>query len=155
MKPETNITQYVLKEGRDIITSVNMKTERGFLQHQSVSCYRHSLSVACTSVWLVRRFHIPVDMRSMVRGALLHDYFLYDWHTPNDGHRLHGFSHAKKALINARRDFHLNPTEADVIEKHMFPLNIRPPRCRESAIVCMADKICAIREIYGALSHKA
>jgi len=29
---------------------------------------------------------------------------------------------------------------------HMFPLNIRIPRYKESIILCVADKICAIKE---------
>jgi uncharacterized protein len=81
-----------------------------------------------------------------VRGALLHDYFLYDWHVPAPEHNLHGFSHAGAALKNAKRDFEINRLEQDIIEKHMFPLNIRPPKYRESIIVCLADKLCATKE---------
>ena len=81
-----------------------------------------------------------------MRGALLHDYFLYDWHVPSETHRGHGFTHARTALHNASRDFTLDAVERDVIERHMFPLNPVPPRYRESVLVCLADKICAIGE---------
>ena len=33
-----------------------------------------------------------------------------------------------------------------MIAKHMFPLTLRPPRFRESWIVCLADKWCALEE---------
>ena len=80
------------------------------------------------------------------RGALLHDYFLYDWHDPDPSHRLHGFRHPFFALANAERDFDLTPRERNVIVRHMFPLVPVPPTCREAWIVCVADKACALRE---------
>ena len=95
---------------------------------------------------LADRHHIQVDRRSLVRGALLHDYFLYDWHDPDPSHRWHGFFHPQTALKNAERDFSVGDTERDMIAHHMFPLVPRPPRCRESALLCLADKLCALRE---------
>ena len=94
----------------------------------------------------MHRLHLKVNQRALVRGALLHDYFLYDWHTPDPAHRLHGFRHAGTALRNADRDFELNDTERDMIKKHMFPLNPAPPRFKETAVLCLADKYCALRE---------
>lgn len=44
-------------------------------------------------------------MRYLVCGALLRNYFLYDWYEPDKSHQLHAFSHAKCALHNAERDF--------------------------------------------------
>lgn len=85
-------------------------------------------------------------IRSLVRGALLHDYFLYDWHVPAKWHRLHGFHHAARAYRNAKRDFALNALEENMIRAHMFPLGIVVPRYRESWILWTADKICALRE---------
>ena len=129
--------------GGDILHGGSMQLEKQFMQHGRISVYRHSVRVACTAVYLAERFHLDVDMRSLVRGALLHDYFLYDWHVPDKSHRLHGFTHARAALRNAKRDFDLNPVEEDIIAKHMFPLNLRPPKYRESLLVCLADKISA------------
>ena len=79
-------------------------------------------------------------------GALLHDYFLYDWHEKNAGHRFHGFIHAGRALQNAKNDFELTRREENIISRHMFPLNIVPPMCKEAWLVCLADKICASKE---------
>ena len=50
---------------------------------------------------------------------------------------------------NAERDFQLNAVERDMIVKHMFPLNLTPPRYRESILVCIADKICAVYETFS------
>lgn len=135
----------------DILDSEGMKRETDFTQHGEMSCYDHSVAVACESIKLALRFRMRVDVRSMVRGALLHDYFLYDWHDPAKCPRLHGFTHAKTALANAERDFDLTDTEREIIKKHMFPLNPQPPRSKESLLVTVADKICAVREMYNAM----
>ena len=79
-------------------------------------------------------------------GALLHDFFMYDWHDPGNLRLLHGFTHAKEALSNARKQFELNEVECDVIQKHMFPLNIALPKYWETVLVSAADKISAVLE---------
>lgn len=136
----------ISKYGGDIIASSGMQAEKGFIQHGSVSTFEHSVSVTRMCLRLSRGFHISTDERSLIRGALLHDYYLYDWHKPRAGNDLHAFSHARKALKNAMQDFCLNEIERDMIQCHMFPLTIKPPRFRESAILCIADKVCALRE---------
>ena len=95
---------------------------------------------------LARRLRLKVDEDSLVRGALLHDYFLYDWHEPDPDRPLHGFYHPKAALKNARRDYGVNAREEDIILHHMFPLTLSPPRTKEGLLVCLADKLCAIKE---------
>ena len=52
------------------------------------------------------------------------------------------------ALRNADRDFDLTDTERDIIKKHMFPLTVIPPTCREGWIVCLADKYCSLYETF-------
>jgi uncharacterized protein len=82
-----------------------------------------------------------------VRGALLHDYFLYDWHD-HAPDRWHGFTHPRRALENASRDFALNGIERDLIAHHMFPFVPAPPRHREGWVVTLADKYCTLREVF-------
>ena len=136
----------VLRYGADILASGGMQLEKGFLQHGAVTVFRHSVAVACLCLTLAAVLHLQLDRRALVRGALLHDYFLYDWHCRDRRHRLHGLYHAGKALRNAERDFVLGDVERDIIGRHMFPLNPIPPRYAESAVVCLADKICAVCE---------
>lgn len=141
-----NYYDIILEFGGDILSSEGMQKEKTYLQHGDISCYEHSLLVARKSVSIASALHMNVDMKSLVRGALLHDYFLYDWHIPDQTHRLHGFIHAGRALENAEKDFSLNDKERDIIRRHMFPLNIKPPKYKESAIVCIADKLSAFGE---------
>lgn len=132
--------------GADILDSKSYQSCQNYTQHASVSVYIHSLSVACLCFSIARRLPFQFDESALVRGALLHDYFLYDWHTPKHPH-LHGYRHASLALKNASEDFAISPREADMIKKHMFPLNLCPPRYRESIVLCLADKLCTSVEV--------
>lgn len=134
------------EHGFDILHSQNMLLEKTFVQHGDVSCYYHSIFVAYISVCIAMRLGIVFRERSLIRGALLHDYFLYDWHVPSSDHRGHAFSHPRRAYENASKDFQLNSIEKDIILKHMFPLTLKFPRYRESYIVLLADKYCAVYE---------
>lgn len=120
--------------------------ERNYIQHGTTTVFAHSVHVARLSLKLARKLHLRVHRKSLLRGALLHDYFLYDWHEKDRSHRLHGLFHAKTALRNARKDFHLNKLEENIIARHMFPLNPIFPRYKEAWIVCLADKYCAAEE---------
>ena len=141
------IVSLIFEYGYDILTSERMQSELNLVHHRHFNCFEHSLSVACVSVWLAKKLKITVNMRSLIRGALLHDYFLYDWREGTPGDRMHGFGHARIALKNAKHDYEIDKIHEDIIIKHMFPLNIKPPRYRESVIVTIADKICATCEI--------
>ena len=90
-----NIRREIRKYGSDILKSENFRSSAGNIQHSNVSVMKHSMKVAYTSMWICEKFKIKCNRKDLVRGALLHDYFLYDWH--DDDHRglknLHGFYH--------------------------------------------------------------
>lgn len=128
-----------------------LASEDEFTQHGDTSCLLHSVAVAYYSYKLALklgrdRFNIP----ELVRGALLHDYFLYDWHVQAfHENGLHGFSHPYTAFQNANRDFMLTKLERDIIRKHMFPLTLdQVPMYRESVIVSLIDKWCSSYEVF-------
>jgi len=89
---------------------------------------------------------LSLDCRAIVRGALLHDLFFYDWLHEGEGPRLHGFRHHNIALRNARRLTELTDKEADIIKKHMWPFTLIPPRYPESLVVCLVDTFCSARD---------
>lgn len=61
--------------GGDILRSPTMDQERTIPQHGSTTCYDHSVAVTLCSIRLAQKWGWDVDWRSLVRGALLHDYF--------------------------------------------------------------------------------
>jgi uncharacterized protein len=110
--------------------------------HKAKTRLEHVKEVAWLSFLWGKR--LSLDCRAIVRGALLHDLFFYDW--MREGPRLHGFRHHNIALANARRLTELSPKEIDIIKRHMWPLTIIPPRYAESLVVCMVDTFCSVRD---------
>lgn len=132
----------------DIIKSDNFQSTRNYIQHGSIPVHRHCIDVARQSIAISQLLGIPCSERELIRGALLHDYFLYDWHdrSRENYQMLHGFYHPGIALKNASREYKLTLREKDIIKKHMWPLTVVPPRCREAWIVTTADKYCSLLE---------
>lgn len=139
----------LLKEyASDIIASENFRSTRNYIQHGSIPVYRHCMDVADQSIKISKLLRVNCNERELIRGALLHDYFLYDWHDKyrDNYQRLHGFYHPGIALKNAQKEYGLSDREKDIIKKHMWPLTIVPPACREAWIVTAADKYCSLLE---------
>ncbi len=107
-----------------------------YRHHGDVSCLQHSLAVA--EIVFETSVRKGLDFISATRGALLHDFYLYDWHTDSPG--LHGFKHPYISKRNAETYFNLNKIEANIILRHMWPLTPIPPKYSESRLVSLADK---------------
>ena len=152
---KTNNLVLVHELGKEILASDNMKREKRFIQHANVSTYEHSIGVATMSLTLAAIFRVKVDKVSLVRGALLHDFFLYDWHDKTAMPKAHAYLHPLIAFDNAKTEFRLNAIEKNIIQAHMFPLSIVMPKYRESWIVVLADKVCAIQEVTSNLKVRA
>lgn len=110
--------------------------------HRGKTRLDHVKEVAHLSFLLGRRLSLDGD--AIIRGALLHDLFFYDW--LREGPRLHGFRHHTIALNNARRITRLSQKEEDIIKKHMWPLTLVPPRYMESLVVSLVDTYCSTRD---------
>ena len=136
----------ILKETRE-----NSRFDQNdqYIQHGTTTVKTHCINVAQTAYFMSYRLHIKVHERELIRGALLHDYFLYDWHDKSLRNSIHGFTHPGKALKEASKDFNLTKIEKDMIRSHMFPLTVRPPKYREGVLLCIADKLCALQETIG------
>ena len=120
------------------------------LEHHKDSTLEHSLTVARVSYYLAKAFGF--DEKSTARGALLHDFFLYEW---NDGiDRNHRTTHPNTALKNARERFVLNPVEQDIILTHMWPV-VRPfYSFKESFLVSIVDKMVSVGSIWMIIGSK-
>ncbi|MCD8012272.1 MAG: HD domain-containing protein [Lachnospiraceae bacterium] len=121
-------------------------SERTFLHHRKITVYEHSVHVAEVSLKIADFLSATVDEDSLIRGALLHDYFLYHRNESVKTYVLHGYRHPMLAAENAKKDYGINDIEENIIRRHMFPLTPIPPKYKEAWIVCIADKYCAALE---------
>lgn len=134
---------------KELLEMEELKQLNQFIQHGNVTCLEHSISVTYRSYHLCKKLGLNVDYRSLIRGAMLHDYFLYDWHEKNENHRWHGFHHPRRAYQNAKKVFSLNRIERDIIINHMWPLTfLHIPHYKESIVVCMVDKWISLGETF-------
>lgn len=116
--------------------------------HKISNLFDHSSRVALCAYDLSRRMHIKVNGESLAKGAMLHDFYLYQARGNKEiGTRAHWFGHPDTALQNAEKEFQLTELEKNIITSHMWPLTFRHlPRSREAILVSLADKICAFGE---------
>ena len=145
-----NLEREIQAEAKDILNSENFRSTKAHIQHGTTTVNQHCRNVARYSLALSRKLNISCNERELIRGALLHDYFLYDWHIDDyrKPHKLHGFYHPGRALVNAEKEYQLTEREKDIIKKHMWPLTVVPPVYREGWIVTAADKWCSLLETF-------
>lgn len=147
MKLIRNDIEFFVDTVNEVLAVPEVHLMHDYMQHGTVSCLMHCITVAHNSFKMAKNLNLKIDFRSLIRGAMLHDFFLYDWHDKNNGIRLHGYKHPKIALKNSMRYFELNKIEQDIIKKHMWPLTLCPPLYKESFLVSVADKVITVSEI--------
>ncbi len=139
MKYEKEYLNYV----NEILKSKEFQRRKKYEHHENESVYEHSLKVSYSSYLYAKKHNL--NKKDISIGGLLHDFYYKPWKNDTEKKPLfkkHGFVHAKEALENSRKVFpHLmNDRIEDIILKHMFPLNIKPPKYKESWVVTMMDK---------------
>lgn len=118
-------------------------------QHKGGTTYAHCVNVANKAYQLAKKWRWDIDIRALVRGAMLHDYYLYDTETMPWSDYRHSLIHPKLAVENAEKHFTLDQKERNIILSHMFPIPGAPlPRSKEAWLICLADKICAQKEMH-------
>jgi len=125
-----------------LLSNPNVQRLDDFVHHVNYTRLGHSLDVAYLSFCLAKLS--GSDAKSCARAGLLHDMYFYEDH---EGKSLaHMKNHPAEALENARTVCTLSAMEEDIILKHMWLVNLAPPRYKESYIVTFVDKACALRE---------
>lgn len=129
---------------KDIVNHEEFLKRKDFLHHENESVYEHSLKVSYVAYKIAKL--LGVDKEKAAIGGLLHDFYYEPWQDKlgkkSPFFKKHGFVHAKEALENSCKYFnkYMDKKTKNIILRHMFPLNIIPPRYIEAWIVTMADK---------------
>lgn len=133
---------------KDIIQHPEFQKRKEYMHHENESVYEHSLKVSFLAYRIAKFLHLK-NSRDIAIGGILHDFYDKPWQERTEKTKLlkkHGFVHAKEASKNAYRYFpeYMNPKINDMIIKHMFPLNVKPPKYLGSWIVNLSDDIVSL-----------
>ena len=131
---------YIIK---DLLENDKVNEMKIYMQHCNTSCFEHSYNVSYICYKICKKFNF--DYVSASRGAMLHDFFLYDWRK-NKKFNFHAYKHGKIAYNNAIKEFKLNEIEKNMILRHMWPVTLKMPKTKDGFLLTLADKYCAIIE---------
>lgn len=133
-------------------------------KHHYGSVFYHSVLVS----FYAYKFALKrkCDSRVCAIAGILHDFYPYPWQYSKELEEMdsvylehlkikkklfqkHGFTHAKEAMENYHKYFpeYIDNKVDNAILRHMFPLNVRFPKYKESWIVTYADKVVATKEL--------
>lgn len=131
----------------DILEHDKIYEMKNYIQHRTTNCFEHCLYVSFIS-YAISNSVSSKSIAETARGAMLHDFFLYDWHITKH-EKMHAFAHGRIALENSENYFELTEREKEIILKHMWPVTPRFPRYFSTYVVTIADKYCAVMEFFG------
>lgn len=129
----------------DLLDDRSVLSLSEFRHHIGTTRFQHSLNVSYYNFLLCRFFHL--NARSAARAGLLHDLFFYNRKTHEKIANSHPAEHANIAFYNASQMFPLNELESDMIINHMWPMTRTLPRHRETFMITIVDKFCAVAEV--------
>jgi len=96
-----------------VVSHPDYRVLKSLSNHGKTDLYEHSISVATKTYIICKylqntpfKFINSISPERAVRGALLHDFFLYDWRK-RKGIHLHGFRHPKIALRESESGLNL------------------------------------------------
>ena len=138
------------EEFLDIVTPILNEKEfikrKEYKHHGNTSVYEHSFAVSYYAYMMAKKMHLKKSkVRNTAIAGMLHDFYYKDWTKDTEKKpflKKHGFVHAKEAKENSKKIFPklMNKRIENAIERHMFPLNITPPKYIEGWIITIADK---------------
>ena len=122
--------------------------------HRGSNCYEHCFKVAKKAIR--KSLHRKnIDLEVVLIGAILHDYYLYDWRNDRSKLKKHGKNHPDIAIENAVRDFNVSDEVKKVIKTHMWPVNFKSyPNSKEAKLVSLSDKEVTIGESLTSINYK-
>lgn len=146
---------------KPILEDKNFQKRKLFMHHENRTVYDHCLAVSIIAYCWAKKLNL--DYRAAAIGGLLHDFYSNPWLNQNNKlvnkpktpfFQKHGFTHAKEAAQNAKIYYPnlINAKIDNIIRRHMFPLNIHPPKYKESWLITIVDKYVSM-EIFKMPTH--
>lgn len=139
---------------KPILESEEFLKRKDFPHHYNESVYEHVLRVSfdCYKIGKKRK----LDYKALAIAGLLHDFYEKPWQSDFERKPLlqkHGFTHAENARKNALKFFPnlMNEKIESMITTHMFPLNKKIPKYKESWILTLVDKADSIDFLFHPL----
>lgn len=127
-----------------ILLEAEMQKRKTYAHHINESVYAHVLRVSYDCYRIGKRFHM--EYKSLAIAGLLHDFYEHPWQENKEKKpflQKHAFTHAKEAVVNAKRVFGesvVTPKVEEIMITHMFPVNKRIPRSKEAWLITLVDK---------------
>lgn len=147
LREEQNIIEYCEIVG-DLLSHPKVQEMKLYPHHGKVDTHYHTVYVSYTVFKIAKKRNMP-ELRDITRAALLHDFYLYDWHTDKDHEELHAWFHPKEALRNAEKYFgEMTKMQREMILYHMWPL-AKMPRSKGGFLLTFCDKHCADMDLIG------
>ncbi len=126
---------------RELLDSEPVRMMGRWKHHGPVTTLDHSLFVAFSTYRVARL--LRMDVHAAVRGALLHDLYLYDSRDKSAHPGNQCFGTPRFAARNAAALTPLSDKEQNIILSHMWPLGGALPRSLEAWVVDLVDTVCA------------
>lgn len=133
---------------KDVLNNSEFQKRKNYAHHGDITVYEHSLKVSYLAYKISQKMK-NVKTTDIAIGGLLHDFYYNPWpedHVKRKFLEMHCFVHASEALQNSKEYFSdfLDDVVEDIIKKHMFPLNIVPPKYKEAWLISLVDKIVSL-----------
>jgi len=141
------IDKYIELTG-DLLRHPDVQAMKTYNHHREVTTHFHSMYVSYTVMKMCEALH-PSEEREIVRAALLHDFYLYEWYTEKHEEK-HIWYHPKQSVKNIEARFgKLSDMQRNMILAHMFPMSYETPSSLGAWLLTAADKRCATNDYFG------
>lgn len=145
-KPWEKDEEYMSYVG-ELLKRKEIQQLKEYNHHYYNNRLNHSIGVSYKSYRVAKK--VGADAKAVARAGLLHDMYYYDRSISKEvlNGSSHNKVHPKIAVQNAKQLTELSEIEQDIIEKHMWGATNTRPKYKESYIVTMIDKWCAMTDL--------
>ena len=131
----------------DLLKNELVESMKRYNHHGTIDTHFQSVYVSYTVMKTAKAFHMD-NLRDIVRAALLHDFYLYEWYTEKH-EEYHIWYHPKESVKNIEKYlFDLTPMQRNMILSHMFPTYVERPKYAAAWVLTLSDKRCATQDYF-------